>query len=345
MRKKIAVAGAGIYGTTAAIRLAEYGHNVTVFDPIGVLRAASGINQYRVHAGYHYPRSTETIAEIAEARSEFLREFSPAIVRRNRHYYAIPRNDSRTPADEYQRLMQRHGLSLKPCRPDWMNFEFIKVCYEVDEHLYDPDILRGLIEERMQASGIKFERRSFTPEMRGDYGFVVWATYGLSPSRAIFSSAKIQVAEKILIQLPTRLQHLSIVIVDGPFTAFDSYGNSGYSLFGSAKHTNHWSTNDPHEPVPSHYSALLNLPNFEPVSFTRFAEMRSDCSLAIPDAKQAAYVGSRFTLRVVEDSPQEDRRTLYVINGAPHELHLFSGKIVSAVKAARLVCEAVASDG
>jgi len=41
MRVKVAVAGAGIYGAAAAIRLAEQGHHVRLFDPPGHLRAAS----------------------------------------------------------------------------------------------------------------------------------------------------------------------------------------------------------------------------------------------------------------------------------------------------------------
>jgi hypothetical protein len=45
---------------------------------------------------------------------------------------------------------------------------------------------------------------------------------------------------------------------------------------------------------------------------------------------------------VVEDNPEQDRRTLYVRDGAPGEIHIFSGKVVSVVKAARLVCEMVA---
>jgi len=64
MKLKIAVAGAGIYGATAAIRLRELGHQVDLFDPLGVMGAASAINQYRLHAGYHYPRSPETIHEV-----------------------------------------------------------------------------------------------------------------------------------------------------------------------------------------------------------------------------------------------------------------------------------------
>ena len=128
MGARIAVAGAGIYGATAAIRLAEQGHDVHLFDPLGVMRAASAINQYRVHAGYHYPRSPETIKETLEARAEFIEAFEPAIVRNSRHYYAIPKKDSRTPPDLYEKVMQEHGLSLKPCRPDWMNFDFIDRC-------------------------------------------------------------------------------------------------------------------------------------------------------------------------------------------------------------------------
>ncbi|MGA8030047.1 MAG: FAD-dependent oxidoreductase, partial [Bryobacteraceae bacterium] len=244
MRGRIAVAGAGIYGATAAIRLAEQGHHVHLFDPLGILRAASAINQYRVHSGYHYPRSTETISEILEARAEFIEAFGPAIVRNSRHYYAIPRQHSRTPPDVYEAVMREYGLPLQPCRPDWLNFDFIEKCYEVEEHIYDPDILRALIEARINSLGIKFDQRSFVPDMRPGYDFVVWATYGIGQSRGLLKTAKIQVAEKILIELPASLRRIALVVVDGPFTAFDPYGYSGLSLFGSAKNTNHWSTSN-----------------------------------------------------------------------------------------------------
>src|SRR5208282_3271204 len=166
MGAKIAVAGAGIYGATAAIRLAEHGHQVHLFDPLGALRAASAINQYRVHAGYHYPRSSETISEIAEARFEFTTSFAEAIVRNSLHYYAIPKEHSLTSPDTYESVMTRHGLPLKPRRPPWMNFDFIDKCYEVDENIYDPDVLRSLVEARLNSHGIAVQHREFTPGMR-----------------------------------------------------------------------------------------------------------------------------------------------------------------------------------
>lgn len=345
MGAKIAVAGAGIYGATAAIRLAEQGHEVHLFDPLGIMQAASAINQYRVHAGYHYPRSPETILETLEARAEFIEAFEPAIVRNSRHYYAIPKRDSRTPPDLYERVMREHGLSLKACRPAWMNFEFMDRCYEVQEHIYDPEVLRELVTSRIRSLGIRFENEPFTGEMRPDFDFVIWATYGMGASKRVFKIAKFQVAEKMLIELPLALRGIALVVVDGPFTAFDPYGSSPRSLFGSAKNTNHWTTTDPEEPIPEPYAKILNEPEFKPVAFTRFAAMREDCCESVPRAKDAVYLGSRFTIRVVEDHPASDRRILYVQEGAPGEFHIFSGKVVSVVKAARLVCERIARNG
>src|SRR5258708_7465612 len=124
MSARVAIAGAGIYGAAVAMRLAERGHQVELFDPLGILRAASAINQYRAHAGYHYPRSLETIQETLTAREEFISAFAPAMVRNSRHYYAIPRENSRTSPEHYESVMREHRLALRPCRPGWMNFEF-----------------------------------------------------------------------------------------------------------------------------------------------------------------------------------------------------------------------------
>jgi FAD dependent oxidoreductase len=337
---RIAIAGAGIYGTTAAIRLAEHGHRVDLFDPLGMMQAASAINQYRVHAGYHYPRSAETIGEILEARGEFLEAFRAAIVRNSRHYYAIPKQHSRTAPSAYEEIMAQRGLPLRRCRPDWLDYGFIESCYEVDEQIYDPEVLRQLVKERAALAGVCFEQQAFRREMRDGYDFVVWATYGMAQSRGVFRHAKYQVAEKVLVRLPAELRGLALVVVDGPFTGFDPYGSSELSLFGSAKYTNHWSTTDPEEPVPERYAARLNGAKFERAPFTRFEAMRAHAAQAAPAAAKAEYLGSRFVMRVVENS-SEDRRVLHVTNGEGREIHIFSGKVVSAVKAARLVCERI----
>ena len=130
-KSKVAIAGAGIYGATTAIRLAEQGHDVHLFDPLGVLNAASGINQFRIHSGYHYPRSPETIEETMGARQEFLDTFAPAIVRNSRHYYAIPHEGSQTPPELFEEVMHKYNFRLR-CLPSG-----------VDELRLHRQVLRG----------------------------------------------------------------------------------------------------------------------------------------------------------------------------------------------------------
>ena len=217
MGVKVAVAGAGIYGSSIAIRLAELGAQVTLYDPLGVMRAASAINQYRVHRGYHYPRSPETIREVLESCDEFIAAFGDAICGGTEHYYAMPFEGSRISPDAFETVMQEFGLPHETVCPAWMNFDFIERCWRVEEEIYDPDRLRVLIERRLRAAGVDLIANRFTAEAHDDYDSVIYATYGASGSHAhLFPAVRFQVAEKILIELPSHLRRRAVVAVDGP---------------------------------------------------------------------------------------------------------------------------------
>lgn len=341
MNVKVAVVGAGIYGCTTAIKLSEAGMQVDLYDSLGILQAASAINQYRIHSGYHYPRSRETIEEILEARDEFVAEYRPSIVDGIENFYAMPKEGSYVSPQEYAAVMEKFNLPLEEVRPEWMDFEYIDKAWKVRENIYCADVLRKTVVGKLQKTGINFNKTTFHDEDADNYDHVVYATYGLSGAgKVLFPTANYQVAEKILIRLPEKLQGVSLVVVDGPFTAFDPYCDSEYSLFGSARYTNRWVTQDYPFEVPEEYRNLLNHERFEPTELTNFEHMRSEAMLVCPDARDATYQGSRFTIRVVEHNPQEDKRTLYVKNiGNKH--YIFSGKVVSAVKAARLVTESI----
>ena len=62
-RPRVAIIGGGIFGATCALILGER-FSVTLFERHSdLLMEATRANQYRHHAGYHYPRSLETIKE------------------------------------------------------------------------------------------------------------------------------------------------------------------------------------------------------------------------------------------------------------------------------------------
>ena len=182
----------------------------------------------------------------------------------------------------------------------------------------------------------KHQIEQFTTRLEEEYDCVIYATYGMDPQSARqFPIAKYQLAEKVEILLPHELQKVSLVVVDGPFTAFDPLGTTNYSLFGSAKYTNHWQTTEFPIDLPSKYARLLNSRDFLEFSETNFHKLR-EASLVTPLASKARYCGSKFTIRVVEDNSKEDRRTAY-LKRTGNLFYIFSGKVVSAVAVAKSV--------
>ena len=54
---KIAIIGAGFFGSTIALKLSEQ-HTVHLYEKENnILNGASKVNQFRFHMGFHYPRS------------------------------------------------------------------------------------------------------------------------------------------------------------------------------------------------------------------------------------------------------------------------------------------------
>ncbi len=259
-------------------------------------------------------------------------------MRTSRHYYAIPKEGSQTPPDLFEKVMASHELFCKPTRPTWMNFDFIDRCYEVDEQLYDPDLLRQTIEARLKTLKIPFHQRVFADETRNEYDFIVRATYGLGPSLGQFKIAKYQVAEKILIDLPARTPRHLPRRYRRPLHRLRSLRR--LRPLPIRLRQTHQSLD--HHRSRRANSATLRAANERPhLCALRRHPLRihaQDAILAVPATKHARIVGSRFTMRVVENNPAEDRRTLLIQEQAPpNELHVFSGKVVSAVKAAHQI--------
>jgi hypothetical protein len=68
-----------------------------------------------------------------------------------------------------------------------------------------------------------------------------------------------------------------------------------------------------------------------------------DAAKAVPLCVRAKYIGSRFTLRLVEHNPEHDRRILSIGQPDQQTFHVFSGKVVSAIKAARIIDDKIAA--
>jgi hypothetical protein len=339
---KIAVVGGGIFGCTAAIYAARAGHDVELFEKHdAILQCASGINQFRLHRGYHYPRSPETVKECQDGIVGFHKEYGPSVVSGERHIYAIARKDmgSHLSGREYRQFCDENNLpyrlfSLSP----WLDPEMVDLAIVADEARMDPDILGNIVTAELQ--GVNVHLGTSAPvTLKQDCDFVVVAAYagtnavttmlGCNPSIYQY-----EVCEKPIVKMPAKFP--GIVVMDGEFGCVDPFTN-GHYLLGHVRHAIHSRNIGTGPEVPAHLASYLNAGVVKPKE-TRVDEMVASGMEFIPALRNAEYVGSMFTVRAVLSGVDDtDARPTLVEELDDQVIRVFSGKIGTCVKAAEQV--------
>ena len=109
---KIGIIGGGFYGCYLAKHLSEK-NNVLLFEKNNDLLQESGsINQYRLHQGFHYPRSASTINQTKEGSKKFLNEFRKFIYFPKHNFYCIHKN-SHIDFSSYLKIIKENKLQYK----------------------------------------------------------------------------------------------------------------------------------------------------------------------------------------------------------------------------------------
>ena len=111
---KICIVGAGWYGCHLGYKLSKSGHNVSIFEKnTDIFQGSSGFNQFRLHTGYHYPRSAHTVDEIKQNFKKFLREYKNFIFFPKKNIYCIAKEKSLIDFKTYQNILKAHKLNSK----------------------------------------------------------------------------------------------------------------------------------------------------------------------------------------------------------------------------------------
>ncbi|QND61752.1 FAD-dependent oxidoreductase [Mesorhizobium huakuii] len=348
---RVAVVGGGIFGSTVALYAARNGHNVVLIESRhNLLEAASAINQYRLHKGYHYPRSVETAKAAARAYSSFVREYAAALVERDCHYYAIAKENSLTTDQQYEAFCQVVGLSYKRNRDNpLLNMSNIAAVYLAWEARYDPVLLRDLIYRKLRTAGVQLALGSAVDhDIRNDYDIVVVAAYAKNNELCVHFDVptclyQYEICEKPVVRLPAMFARQSIVVLDGPFMCLDPFANTGLHVLGNVTHGIHHSNIGYAAAVPPLLEPLLNRGVVSTPDVTNFARFISSGTPYIPGLAEAEHVGSMYTIRtVLPHRDSDDARPTAVDKVADNVLRVFSGKIVNCVDAANTVVGLIA---
>lgn len=349
---KIAIIGAGIYGTTVAIKLADNGFEVDIFEKEpDILMAASGINQYRLHRGYHYPRSKETGRSSRQANPIFLKEYGDAVIDGNSHYYCVPKKDSLVSGADFLKFCRDNELEHKETKLGNLHKKLFDVVIEAKEYLVDPEKLRKIIKEKIKKRKINLIlNKTATAKDIAGYDVVVNCTYAnLNAILDNYPEAKreyqFELCEKPMLKLPDNFKGISAVIMDGPFFCIDPYAKTDLHVMGNVVHAIH-TTNVGFAPkIPEEFKSLLNRGVIKNPSITNFSKFIESASYFMPELKKAEHIGSMYTIRtVLPNVDRTDERPMIVSRVNDKIINVFSGKLNNCVQAAEEVLKIIKGD-
>jgi len=348
---KIAVIGGGIFGVTTAFTLGN-DHNVELFERYDdILKAASGSNQFRVHRGYHYPRSKETVMGIINSENSFKKIFFDAIVYDYEHYYCIAKKNSLTSAEQFLNFCREYKLEIEVSKLSFIKQNLIDLCVRVKESVYDPIKLKELAWHRLQENNIQIHLNTTADEKIFDnFDKVVVCTYAnlnklINQYPQFQNEYQFELCEKPVVKLPKSFQNKSVVIMDGPFMCIDPLANTNLHLLCNVVHEVHQTNTGKFPEIKPKYLPLLDKGIVKNPPFTKFTQfIKSTCEF-IPEIKNAKHLGSMFTIRAVPPKVEDtDERPTLVKKINSKIIAIFSGKITTCVEAAKEVAEIINND-
>ena len=331
-KPKVAVVGAGIFGISSALKL-DGDFDVTLYEKTDdILKGASSINQYRLHRGYHYPRSIETAVSAKKGTESFIEEY-PCEISNTKQHYVVASQKSKVNSKEYESFMDSIKLKYEKVNTPLVNKLTTENTYLVDETLFDPCKLYELCMGKLRNSQVTIiYKTEFTSDMSSDFDYVINCTYSnLNEVHDDGQMYQYEICEKPILKLSDKYKGIGVIIMDGPFMCIDPYSDTEYHVMGNVVEAIH-ETNVGKSPVVSEeLRPLLNkglIKNPPITKIDRFIETAKE----FLDMDDVEHIGSMFTIRtVLANRDHDDARPSIVKKHSNNMYSIFSGKISTAV--------------
>ncbi len=345
MSKYIAVIGAGIFGTTIALRLNADGHRVKLIESRDdILKGTSFNNTRRVHLGFHYPRDLSTAKQSFGGFESFYKKYKECIKTNFLNYYLIAKQNSKTSLDEYINFSSRLGAPFEEITKKLpANVQNCDGGIKCPEYVYDCDKLRDLIHAELAQNDISVMLSRKVKSIKSNVGYqltyenikkenfdavVNCSYYNINQFNKILGIqselTQYEYTINFIIDLP--IQHVGITVMDGPFVTLLPFGKPGRFILYHVKHSVLESAIN--DRPPNAWETSKNSPSVSADIKQIFAETIKDSSHFIPILKKAKFVKLLESPRMVLANKEEtDARPSILNMPIKNYLTVFSGKV------------------
>jgi glycine/D-amino acid oxidase-like deaminating enzyme len=350
MRLPIIIAGGGFFGCSIAMMLHRRGWQPIVVEEAGeLLTQASRVNQARVHGGYHYPRSLMTAYRSRQNYERFRHHYRDAIFDQFTKVYAVGRLFSKVTANQFEVFMKRVGAPLREAPSSihrLFNSNLTERTWIVQECAFDFSVLREKLRREMSEAGIEVRLNTLVetalPHPTGalvrlsDGSEIVCAkvfnvTYAGLNRLTVASSLPIiplkhELTEMALVELPEKLDGLSVTMMCGPFFSFMPFPSLGLTTLSHVRYTPHahWFENE-ETGAANPYRIFQSIDKH-----SRFEMMVADASRYMPALREAVQRDSLWTVKTLLPlSEIDDGRPILFQRDSklPAVIHVMGGKI------------------
>lgn len=330
---RIAVVGAGLFGSTAAVELARAGHQVDLYDRHRtIMSGASLANCARLHMGYHYPRAPRN--GMAQDAAEFAERF-PGCTVPGRHFMVIAKTGSLTSPDEFLKYCTDNNLPYRIWRPPVVRSD-VGLCVQVPEVSVDLRKVRAQLKRELLAEGVQLHMGPHVLKRHG-YDRAVYAGYGHTWPEPL----RHEVCEIALVRFGAHFAGHSVVCLDGPFGCIDPLPGTDMHLIYDVVNSIHSANIGRAPQIPDHLTSLLDR-GVVRTPHTRVEKMLQTARGFLSGVGMPEYCGSMFTVRaVLPDVDHTDERPT-LIRQRDRSIYILAGKLGSAPATARLVTDAIA---
>tara|TARA_B100000029_G_C17515413_1_gene937899 strand:+ start:93 stop:1130 length:1038 start_codon:yes stop_codon:yes gene_type:complete len=329
---KIAIIGAGFFGSTIAIKLSK-SHSIDLYEKQNdILNEASKINQFRFHMGFHYPRSKKTIKEIKLSYKLFINFFSKKVFEKTKNFYSVANKGSKISYRKYLNTLKKYNLKYKITS---QKFEEISNLLLTNEKILNYFKFKKILKKKLKASNINLLlNREFKKHDIQKYDKIIVCCYAANNKIINYLSAKkikkknrYELVEKILVKLPKKYKKNSYVVIDGKFVCIDPYLGTKYHLLSDVKYSKVEVVKKKLPIFKSSKKKYLNGKIHKNIKRSNFHNFIKHSSSYLPFLKNAKFVGSMFVVRTLKENVENtDERTGDIKFIDKKLISVFSGK-------------------